>query len=426
MAQQIINIGTVDNDGTGDTLKAGGDKVNDNFTELFLDNVIHINSASDFPTPVGGVIELSPNPGDEVTYVLGALDIDIGSDRFKNTGGDIVIIGTHRTASGITSTTSSPLFTSVDGSLFLEFMGVTAPNAKILEFTTPISLLQTFVGNNLIIRDCDSLWTIDGAFTTSLRTLTVITTQTGGGLWTGTDNSQINMSNCLGIDWTGTLFDLGTATFDIITIASGNRFISPSGTTILSGATGSANLTASGRGIVDNNLFNGTGTSLNGIDTEDLKWDFKNNIFADNSTKNTEVVTDAFLTVSTTVTIGTIGLFVAVDGVNWLTDISKRFTVSTAGLITYIGLETIDIVVGVSCTVSKVGGGSDQICSKIAINGTVQDKTVGCTENATPTGITSSGLFEIETGDTIQLFVGNEDSTSNVIVDNANMIISKR
>lgn len=36
MAQQTINLGTTDNDGTGDGLKSGGDKVNDNFTELYL------------------------------------------------------------------------------------------------------------------------------------------------------------------------------------------------------------------------------------------------------------------------------------------------------------------------------------------------------------------------------------------------------
>ena len=35
MAQQTINIGSSANDGTGDTLRAGGDKINDNFTELY-------------------------------------------------------------------------------------------------------------------------------------------------------------------------------------------------------------------------------------------------------------------------------------------------------------------------------------------------------------------------------------------------------
>lgn len=35
MAQQTINIGAAPDDGTGDTLRVGGDKINDNFTELY-------------------------------------------------------------------------------------------------------------------------------------------------------------------------------------------------------------------------------------------------------------------------------------------------------------------------------------------------------------------------------------------------------
>lgn len=35
MAQQTINIGAVPNDGTGDKLRIAGDKINDNFTELY-------------------------------------------------------------------------------------------------------------------------------------------------------------------------------------------------------------------------------------------------------------------------------------------------------------------------------------------------------------------------------------------------------
>lgn len=35
MARQTINIGTVANDGTGDGIRTGGDKINDNFAELY-------------------------------------------------------------------------------------------------------------------------------------------------------------------------------------------------------------------------------------------------------------------------------------------------------------------------------------------------------------------------------------------------------
>ena len=35
MAYQSIGLGSSANDGTGDTLRAGGDKINDNFVELY-------------------------------------------------------------------------------------------------------------------------------------------------------------------------------------------------------------------------------------------------------------------------------------------------------------------------------------------------------------------------------------------------------
>ena len=35
MARKIISTGTVGNDGTGDDLRTGGEKINDNFRELY-------------------------------------------------------------------------------------------------------------------------------------------------------------------------------------------------------------------------------------------------------------------------------------------------------------------------------------------------------------------------------------------------------
>src|SRR5210317_2535347 len=35
MAKQTINIGTIADDGTGSTIRAGGDLVNDNFNEIY-------------------------------------------------------------------------------------------------------------------------------------------------------------------------------------------------------------------------------------------------------------------------------------------------------------------------------------------------------------------------------------------------------
>lgn len=49
MAQQSIGIGSTADDGTGDTLRSGGDKINDNFTELYAGDGIYRIAASDSP-----------------------------------------------------------------------------------------------------------------------------------------------------------------------------------------------------------------------------------------------------------------------------------------------------------------------------------------------------------------------------------------
>ena len=35
MAKQTVGIGTSANDGTGDSIRSGGDKINDNFTDVY-------------------------------------------------------------------------------------------------------------------------------------------------------------------------------------------------------------------------------------------------------------------------------------------------------------------------------------------------------------------------------------------------------
>ena len=46
MAQQLINIGVTADDGTGDTIRGAGIKINNNFTELFATS--YVSSQIDF------------------------------------------------------------------------------------------------------------------------------------------------------------------------------------------------------------------------------------------------------------------------------------------------------------------------------------------------------------------------------------------
>jgi len=60
MAQQEINIGTVANDGTGDTLRSAGNKINENFYELYQSNYTAATPgdwSGSAPTTVGDAID---------------------------------------------------------------------------------------------------------------------------------------------------------------------------------------------------------------------------------------------------------------------------------------------------------------------------------------------------------------------------------
>jgi hypothetical protein len=66
MAKQIINIGTIPNDNTGDPLRTAFDKSNDNFTELY---------EPEYVTFLGGIFRMGVRAGelkiDQTITVLG-------------------------------------------------------------------------------------------------------------------------------------------------------------------------------------------------------------------------------------------------------------------------------------------------------------------------------------------------------------------
>ena len=86
MAKQVINIGSVANDGTGDPLRTAFDKVNDNFTELYNDDAGDVNSVSagtgisvDQSTGAVTVTNASPN-ATHTGEVTGATTLTIAND----------------------------------------------------------------------------------------------------------------------------------------------------------------------------------------------------------------------------------------------------------------------------------------------------------------------------------------------------------
>jgi hypothetical protein len=81
MAQQVINIGTAANDGSGDPLRSAFDKINDNFSELYAKGPAGANfdlSNNDIEaTNSNGGINLIPNGTGKVVVEDDSLTIQI-------------------------------------------------------------------------------------------------------------------------------------------------------------------------------------------------------------------------------------------------------------------------------------------------------------------------------------------------------------
>lgn len=103
MAQQTINLGTVANDGTGDTLRDGGDKINDNFTELYagLTGLLDFKGSTDcsanpnYPAASKGdfyIVSVAGKIGGASGVVVQVLDAYFA--KADNAGGTEAAVGT--------------------------------------------------------------------------------------------------------------------------------------------------------------------------------------------------------------------------------------------------------------------------------------------------------------------------------------------
>lgn len=132
-----------------------------------------------------------------------------------------------------------------------------------------------------------------------------------------------------------------------------------------------------------------------------------------------------------TVAITTIWVPVIINDANtWWTNIwsSSRanrfiFDASTWRL-TYIWVRPTDATIIASLTIEKVGWWTDLLAWFIGFNGSIDPNSKAETKNTDPTSITCLSAQTIDTWDFFELFVENEDSTSDVVVILAQFIIN--
>src|SRR5210317_2490094 len=153
MAKQSINIGSVPNDGTGNTLRDAGDLINDNFNEIYT-------AIGDGTTLTAGTFVTTTNTVSITNKTFDTTNtfptITIGDDTSTNftlsLGGSFEIVG----GSGInTAIDNNRIVLSTDGSIVTETSSDTLTNKTINDNA-----------NTLTINSANSTITIDGTQST--------------------------------------------------------------------------------------------------------------------------------------------------------------------------------------------------------------------------------------------------------------------
>ena len=114
MAKQTINIGTSANDGTGTTIRAGGDLINDNFNEIYT---AFSSDGSNLSTTVLTIVDESST---ESTISLGErFAITGGTNLTSAVSGDSVNLTLNSSVTGLTSVQTETL-TNNSGNLLVD------------------------------------------------------------------------------------------------------------------------------------------------------------------------------------------------------------------------------------------------------------------------------------------------------------------
>jgi len=172
MAKQTVNIGSAPNDGTGSTLREGGDLINDNFNEIYsaIGDGTTI-TAGTFLTASNSVAVTNKTFNSTNTFPTISFIDDTSTTQSISLGGSFRFIG----GSGITTTISGNTITfDTDGSI------VTETSSDVLENKTISGLNNTLsnIGNASLTNS--SITLIDDTSTTDAVSLGESLRLTGG------------------------------------------------------------------------------------------------------------------------------------------------------------------------------------------------------------------------------------------------------
>ena len=369
---------------------------------------IQVFTEDDFPDAVLGVITLA---GD-TEYRL-QNDVTVTS-RFIM-GENTVISGADRFLISLTYSGVGTMFTSIDknikfrdiclkcslGTMF-DVSSTTGTHVfRFLSGGVECLNVGTFTGLEVfLLRNCrfndvaGTGFVFAGAFSVVLITISILITSGAG----------------------TTMFDLASATFGVLILDKVLFDVSSTGY-CLSGLASSGNINVGGIGVLTNIFQEGSSDILNNISPYDDRWEMQFNSQIPNSL-DLILATNA----GTTVTIATASTPVII-GATWVAHNSYRFSGTAGGRWTYNGKGS-HVALNASISVD-IPTGVDEVSFFFYLNG-VQEANSIITRKVDSGNVGNLSMIwelEMETGDYVEIWVQNDDTNVNVIIENAIMRI---
>lgn len=414
MAKQIINIGTVANDRTGDTWRESFNKANQNFTELYdnqtLNPIIYVSEEADFPVQ------------DATTITLEAGKIYQYTSSFSTAKRFIVQDGAKFTAFNffspvLTYTGTGSMFTGTDASFSIRECRISCPSAQLFSFTDTVGGLFIFLMDQVRVVSALKFGTFNNLQTVFINDTSSLSV-TNGITLTGA-NMVVFSVNKLFLGSTNTTFigiDFGTAISQTIEV---DDFVCSggAGSIGLKGAAASANVPVGVLATVSGCDFTGVTTPLSGITTTSKRWRFTSN----GGIRDTIIDALLSLTANATVTtITTISTPVKIAG-TWVIEDVSLMTGTTGGRVTMNSEVTKRLPVSAVMDLEPVSGTNKLIKTYLYKNGTkinASGRQVRV-DSGNPLNVALTWQLDLAENDYLELFVENNTDNISILVSGA-------
>ena len=399
--------------GSGISISVSGDSLQIVASGVPASNSAVINSISDFPDPVSGVITLEA----DTDYVVGAKLTT--SNRFvlqDNT----VLRGTDSRVSGLTLTGTGPYFTAVDADVRVSALTINcAVGSTLVDFSCSIGTCRAYL-ESLNIPTMYTFGTVTDLLIFQIRQCTFDAIETEGLTFVG-DNTIILMDSFLVNQKIGNFINLGVSTSGAILIETFFAILA-TGTAFLDGAASSANINAGGLGSVLSGRFSGLGDPLSTISINDALWQFGfNDDIAD--TRPDGLLNLESNATNTVIAVATTPVLIAGT---WTVETSSQFTGTVGGRLTYNGSKTSKLPVSLTFTGAPISGTNIDVKFHLYKNGAAIPRAIqgNIISSGSPKNTTLIWQLELDTNDYLEAFVSNDTNTTDILITGAKFRIN--